>query len=59
MGGGGWGIQGGMINHISAGFHCSQSTQVHSTSFDSNLGGRQGYQSWLLIASNRNQFWIV
>ena len=26
---------------------------------DSNLGEGRGYQSGLLIASNRNQFWIA
>lgn len=53
MGGDGWGTQSGMINHVSAGLPCSQSTRVHSISFHSNLGGRQGYPSRLLIASNR------
>lgn len=35
------GTQRGMINHISAGLPCSQSTCVHSVSLDdSSLGGR-------------------
>ena len=50
----------GMINHVSAGLRCSQSTCVYSVSLDdSDLGGGRGYQSGLSIASNRNQFWVA
>lgn len=45
MGGHGWGMQSGVINHGSAGLSSSQSTWVHSISLDSNPGSRQGYQS--------------